>query len=370
MPDPRELRVARALHPASAGAVLEAVDDAGVRWLVWPATGPAPALPAHPGLPEAGPTGRIGAEAVRLERVPRGAPLPDVAVSDGARELARAAARVALEALHAVGIAHGEPTLTRIWVGVDGEVMLVGAAVEGGGQAADRACVGAWPDGPAPAAVDAARAELAAAAEAVSLPPGERRIRVEPEPVAAVDEVGVDIGPDEVRGLLDGWTATTGSTGERTGALDGDPDIAHARMAALLGAVAALESADPRRHPERAQPPPAGRRAPPLLLPLPDGLQPPPLVPVEAPAEVTAIRFNPFAGVHLGDRPTDAGVDPQERTQMRIRPPGLREPPGEVTAVEVTRPLAPRRVPVTLLVLGVVLLVGLGVVAGVLLGLR
>lgn len=353
----------RALHPASAGPVLEAVDDAGVRWLVWPAHG-MDGLPGHPALPEAGPAGRIGAEPVRLERVPRGAPLPDLEVAPAARRPALDDARAALDALHAAGRAHGEPTLHRIWVGVDGQVLLVGAGVEGGGQAADRACVGAWPEAASGGEIPDARAALAAAAEAASMPPGERRIRVEAPLVAAVDEVGVDIGPDEVRGLLDGWTATTGSTGERTGALDGDADVAHARMAALVGALAALEAADPARHPETATPAPQRPRPAPLVLPLPDGLPPPPLVATDPPAEITAIRVDPLAGAMLGDRPTDAGVDPLERTQTRMPAPRPIDATGEVTAIEVTRPVG-RRVPAWVLVLGLLLLVGASLVAAI-----
>lgn len=180
-----------------------------------------------------------------------------------------------------------------------------------------------------------------------------------PDGDGPVDEVGVDLGPDEARGLLDGWTATGGTgdrTGERTGALGADQDAAHARLAALAEAEDLLRTT--------ALADGTGAldwllQAPPDPLPLADGLPPPALPPApDGVSEVTAVAQHPFwaagalepegpptdAGfVTLDDRtdalggagrtqpgvapaserPTDAGFhDPTERTLTRVTVPG------------------------------------------------
>jgi hypothetical protein len=139
-----------------------------------------------------------------------------------------------------------------------------------------------------------------------------------PDGDGPVDEVGVDLGPDEARGLLDGWTATGGTgdrTGERTGALGTDRDAAHARLAALTEAEALLRSAlvedgEVTLEPLLGAPDP---------LPLADGLPPPALAPApDGLSEVTAVAQHPFwaeRGAEPEGRPTDAGfVDLDDRT--------------------------------------------------------
>lgn len=135
-----------------------------------------------------------------------------------------------------------------------------------------------------------------------------------------IDEVGFDLGPDEARGLLDGWLGTGGGTGDRsgekTGAVGTDQDAAHARLAALSEAEALLRE---------IQLPDCGRQADWLLrtapdpLPLADGLPSPSLPPVpDGISEVTAVGQHPFwasGGPAPEGRPTDSGfVNLDDRT--------------------------------------------------------
>lgn len=212
-----------------------------------------------------------------------------------------------------------------------------------------------------------------------------------PESVGPVDEVGVDLGPDEARGLLDSWTGTgTGPgdrTGERTGTVGIDQDAAHARLAALAEAEALLRET---RLLDSAADVDWLLRVSPDPLPLADGLPPPSLPPgPDGASEVTAVAQHPFwasGGPEPEGRPTDSGFmgledrtetlggagkthpgvetlaarptsgggsEATERTLTRVTVPGARVPPS--------RPAAP---PLWLLpALGVlVVLLGLSVV--------
>ena len=205
-----------------------------------------------------------------------------------------------------------------------------------------------------------------------------------------VDEIGVDLGPDESRGLLDGWTGTGERTGERTGALGADQDAAHARLAALAEAGALLRSAG-----GGVAAGPAGWLQtivsdPP---PLDDGLPPPPLPAYpDGLSEVTALGQHPFwsaEGLAPEGRPTDDGMlSLDERTDAlggagRTHPgvslptdpssdPGFTDP-GERTQTRVRPPVAPApgadAPPAWLLsVLGALVVILAGVVALLLLG--
>ena len=137
-----------------------------------------------------------------------------------------------------------------------------------------------------------------------------------------VDEVGVDLGPDEARGLLDGWTATGGTgdrTGERTGALGTDRDAAHARLAALAEAGSLLRKVRLPQHGSKAE---WLLRASPDPLPLADGLPPPP-TPLPAtgggawtPGAISQRPFWSTVGPDPEGRPTDSGDSHhEERTE-------------------------------------------------------
>jgi hypothetical protein len=186
-----------------------------------------------------------------------------------------------------------------------------------------------------------------------------------PEGGGPVDEVGVDLGPDEARGLLDAWTGTGGGTGdrtgERTGAVGTDQDAAHARLAALAEAEALLRET---RLPDSGAGVDWLLRVSPDPLPLADGL-PPPALPAapDGISEVTAVAQHPFwasGGPEPEGRPTDSGFvglddltdalggagktqpgvaappatprdggfsDPTERTLTRVTVPGAPVPP-------------------------------------------
>jgi len=179
-----------------------------------------------------------------------------------------------------------------------------------------------------------------------------------------VDEVGVDLGPDDVRGLLDGWTGTGGTgerTGERTGSLGPRADATHAQLARLAEASALLSAALVEDGPVDL----GGLVEDPDPLPLADGL-PPPLVlrPQAGMQEVTATVGHPFwegegrptdtgfeardertdapgrdgrtrPGVSIArDRPTDVGfTDATERTLTRIEAPPPTGAPAWALAV-------------------------------------
>lgn len=133
-----------------------------------------------------------------------------------------------------------------------------------------------------------------------------------------VDEVGIDLGPDDVRGLLDGWTGTGGTgerTGERTGSLGGGADATHAQLARFAEARALLAAARVEDGPVDL-----GRLLDePDPLPLADGLPPPPVQgSPDGMPEVTATIGQPLWGTE--GRPTDAGFHSRdERTDALLR---------------------------------------------------
>lgn len=168
------------------------------------------------------------------------------------------------------------------------------------------------------------------------------------------DEVGVDLGPDDVRGLLDGWTATGGTgdrTGECTGSLGQEQAEAHAHLAMLTDVAVRLAEMPFLDGPVDIEP---FLRCP-DPLPLADGL-PAPAVSgaLDRMQDVTVAMKNPFWS---GDgRPTDSGFGlMEERTDVlegvgRTRPgvsPVLERgtdggftDPAERTQTRVVRPVA------------------------------
>ncbi len=194
-----------------------------------------------------------------------------------------------------------------------------------------------------------------------------------PESVGPVDEVGVDLGPDEARGLLDSWTGTGDRTGERTGTVGIDQDAAHARLAALAEAEALLRET---RLLDGCADVDWLLRASPDPLPLADGL-PPPSMPTgpEGVNEVTAVAQHPFwtsGGAEPEGRPTDSGFmglddrtetlggagrthpgveavaarstsgggsEPTERTLTRVTVPGAPVPPSRPASSPAAPPV-------------------------------
>lgn len=193
-----------------------------------------------------------------------------------------------------------------------------------------------------------------------------------------IDEVGVDLGPDEARGLLDGWTATGGTgerTGERTGALETDRDAAHARLAALAEAGSLLREV---HLPQDRLPTEWLLHASPDPLPLADGLPPPPNAPpatsdgVWVPGANAQRPFWSAVGPDPDGRPTDSdGSHSDERTETfaertdtlggggRTHPGGVRPteaaagPPGPITSGHVGTARARENGPGAWLVLAV-----------------
>jgi hypothetical protein len=341
------------LHPATTGAVLEVVDERGARALIWPQPPDTPLPPIMTGIPLAQ-IRRLGLGAVRVEDVPLGALLSDLLaeLDDGPRDVALMGIRAVVDGLHARGVAHGEVAPHRVWIGADGSIVLVGARVEMGSLEADLAALrvleeGALVGSSESSASDRLRLGAAASAAVTAVAPEARQVSLLPGKLrrhADMDEVGFDLGPDEGRGLLDGWSRS-GPTGELTGALTGDADRAHARLATLAAAITALDSAPDDRHsafegqvPDGFWDRVRGERLDPL--PTPDGLPPPALASMvkgDPLSEVTAIAAHPLypgaAPTDAGERPTQSGGGP-DRTVPRITSPDLEErtQTAEVTA--------------------------------------
>ena len=339
--------------------MLEVEDNNGARALVWPHKVGVALPPTLEGV--ASPRlARLGPGVVRVEEVPAGALLSDLLhdlIAED-RGLVLTDVRGILVALHGVGAAHGEVVPHRVWISGSGAVWVVGAGVEAGDRLGDLAALSRLAEewglaADAPVSADRAGLAAAAAAALVGVPPEARRIALQRWSVSSgadMDEVRFDLGPDEARGLLDGWSRSA-PTGERTGALSEDADRAHARLATLAAAIAALDAAPAARHVSAEGQVPEGFvdaiRAEPLdPLPTPDGLPPPALValaPGDPLSEVTAIATHPLfsddPATEAGDRSTAGGIL-GEFTRPRITSPDPdeRTATAEVTARDVASP--------------------------------
>ena len=329
-------------RPIRGGPDLEARirPDGGAMALVWPAR--LPPRPDHPQLPA-----RAELADRTVEWVEPGALLEALDLSSDhpgwADALAGAAA--ALAALHDAGVAHGDLGPSRIWVTTGGALQVVGAGLEPGSVAADRAALAALaPQGPAPSetlprdawrdlARRARRAVRSSDPDALEEPTesvlawGMEHTPVHPAPEGRLDEVGATLGPDDGRGLLDdpgestGWSDHT-MPGEPTGIVTAAGQQAHRRMAALVrladgeppgidpGALARIEGrplpglADVLSRSPRLVPPlPAlsprpGPPAPPLAAA--PAATPPAPAPDATPATAAPERSRPWRGAERG----------------------------------------------------------------------
>ena len=276
---PRQFLILRVLKDRGRAMVLVAADQPEEQAVLWSGPPPEQHLPPHPGLAPRQVCAREDGEPGWLELTPAGvllsaltSPLPPIE----AAELFAAIAD-ALAALHGAGLAHGELTADRIHLDRTSRPTLLGA---GHGQADDDldALVELWqvwcPAGPllvASAAADAAeslRVWLSVTEDATSTLPSlvasalraqtaeDGSLTLLPgKAVGPVDEIGMDIGPDESPGgLLDPltWSGITGEptsevplhVEENTGALYEDTRI-NAPRTGLLSRLLGLSHEQP-----------------------------------------------------------------------------------------------------------------------------
>jgi hypothetical protein len=229
-------------------------DRADVRATLWPGREP-PAHPDHPGLGKCEASGIVGGEQMWVETRPRGAALSELTGAFAKPELASVLVEVreALRTLHGVGLAHGTVRASRVVVGTDGSVVLIGVGQDREGSVhRDLAEMDALVRECGFASV----AELVAGAPLrrvviegrVREPDGNESIELT---AGSVDEVKVDLGPDEsASGLLERWSAGEGpSAGESTRAPRVEPAVVAAEIPEVT--ISASRAALP---PERTSP--------------------------------------------------------------------------------------------------------------------
>lgn len=202
------------------------------------------------------------------EAIPRGLWLAAVDLPDAFQGYVVGRLLDGLSALHEAGIAHGGVQRGKVVLGVDGEVVLVGAGRHPGrevldllsldGLASARDAPTLEPSDPGSRARELAvrsgnedRARLAAwvAERLVDEPVVQTVVVVSLDAVDAVDEVVIDLGPeltDGGRGILDHWshTGTSGTVSEVTSEV---ASTQHALAVTLWGRLSSGA---------RAQPPP------------------------------------------------------------------------------------------------------------------
>ena len=355
--------------------VLVAEDQPEEQAVLWSGPPPEQHLPPHPGLARRQVCAREDGEPGWLELTPAGVllsaltpPLPPIEASE-----LFAAIADALAALHEAGLAHGELTADRIHLDRTSRPTLLGA---GHGSLQDDldALVELWqawcPAGPllvASTASDAAeslRVWLSVTEDATSTLPalvasalraqeGTGALTLLPgKAVGPVDEIGMDIGPDEAPGgLLDPltWSGITGEptsevplhVEENTGALYEDTRI-NAPRTALLSRLLGLSHEQP----------PAGRfhdgtpsQAIRTLigsqtldpLPVPDGLpaRPASLLPQFAPEW----EENTATAVPLSSLPPTESSAPRSMPGVALDTDSEPERTEVTTSVEVPNPL-------------------------------
>ena len=263
---PRQFLIRRTLDNGQHGLVLVAEDQPEEHAVFWLGPPPEQNLPPHPGLARrqvcADETGEPG----WLELTPAGVLLsalpPKLPIIEAAELFAAIADAIA--ALHEAGMSHGGLTADRIHIDRRCQPTILGT---GQGDEDDlTALTSLWqewcPEGPlmlastAAEAAEGLRVWLSVTEEcSVILPglveaalqsaPGGESLTLQPgAAVGPVDEIGLDIGPDEVAGgLLDPltWSGITGeptsevpvSSDENTGAIHEDTRINAPRMALL-----------------------------------------------------------------------------------------------------------------------------------------
>jgi hypothetical protein len=193
--------------------------DPEARVLLWDGLPPA-VVPESPWIAGVVLQGDVDGHRVYAEQVPPGLPLDEVDLPAPLLPPVLAAAAAGLAVLHDHGQVHGMVRPSRIWLGADGSVVLVGRGRRGGEGALDRDALSALAarlggaqarlDGTiAPEVVDGLGAVVEAALPARLAVLDQVHLQVGPSP-DSLDEVVPDIGPDvEGRGLLDRWALTT-----------------------------------------------------------------------------------------------------------------------------------------------------------------
>lgn len=263
---PRQFLIRHTLNDGQHGLVLVAEDQPEEHAVFWLGPPPEQNLPPHPGLARRQVCANEAGEPGWLELTPAGvllSALPAVLPTIEAAELFAAIAD-AIAALHEAGLIHGGLTADRIHIDRRCQPTLLGT---GQGEEDDLTALGtlwqAWcPAGPLMSAATAAEAAeglrvwLSVTEESSprlpdlvdaalkSAPDGEPLTLQPGAAVGPVDEIGLDIGPDETPGgLLDPltWSGITGeptsevpvSSQENTGAIHEDTRINTPRTALL-----------------------------------------------------------------------------------------------------------------------------------------
>jgi hypothetical protein len=235
-------------------------DRGDVRATLWPGAEP-PAHAEHPGLARCEASGVVGGRPMWVESRPLGAALSELAPALTRAECARVLVdvREALQALHAVGQAHGGVRASRIVIGTDGVATLIGVGQDRGTVERDVADLARLTaslgfgdlrdvereaDAPVRRAVVEASLRQPDPNETIELGTG------------GVDEVNVDLGPDERgAGLLERWSAEATSGGEPTRAPNASapalvaPEILDVTISAPRAAIP-VDRTSPRVDPE------------------------------------------------------------------------------------------------------------------------
>lgn len=178
---------------------------------------PPPEAPEHPGLAPVVLAGQVDHRMAYMERLPPGGLLPRMRLPPGAIARVHDELLLAVRALHRAGLVHGAIREDRVWIGVNGEVILFGRGRWGGTPEDDIACVErVFPrtEQPMSAAALGQRVEsrlssgtVTPVLEQIALTIGLRSSE------DAADEVVPDIGPDPGRdGILDRWGVNTSTS--------------------------------------------------------------------------------------------------------------------------------------------------------------